>query len=174
MAANELQMTPALARNLVQEAVTAAPEECCGLLIGKGTTVFQSKPLTNVAEDPVSGFLAEPKELLHALFRAEEEQLELLAIYHSHPRGDTLPSERDIREANYPEAAQLIVGLGGKEAELAAWRVDGGIVRAVPLRFTDHLEAHPIETEPTRPLLLYLGALITFALTMGLAISALT
>ena len=174
MAANELRMTPALARFLVQEAVTAAPEECCGLLIGKGTAVFQSKPLTNVAEDPRSGFLAEPKELLHALFRAEEEQLELLAIYHSHPRGDALPSERDIREANYPEAAQLIIGLGGKEAELAAWRIHQGTVKAVPLRFTDHLEVHPIENEPTRPLLLYLGALITFALTMGLAISALT
>ena len=167
-------MTPALARKIIQEAVTAAPEECCGLLIGKGTAVFQSKPLTNVAEDPRSGFLAEPKELLHALFRAEEEQQELLAIYHSHPRGDTLPSKRDIREANYPQAAQLIIGLGGEEAELAAWIIDKGTVKAVPLRFTDHLEVHPIEYEPTRPLLLYLGALITFALTMGLAISALT
>ena len=174
MATNELRMTHALARKIIQEAVTVAPEECCGLLIGKGSAVFQSEPLTNVADDPRSEYLAEPKELLHALFRAKEKQLELLAIYHSHPRGDTLPSERDIREANYPQAAQLIIGLGEKEAELAVWKIDQGIVRAVPLRFTDHLERQPTENEPTRPLLLFLGALITFTLTMGLAISALT
>jgi len=35
--------------------------------------------------------------------------LELLGIYHSHPRGDNVPSARDIERAYYPDAAYFII-----------------------------------------------------------------
>ena len=35
--------------------------------------------------------------------------LELLGIYHSHPRGENVPSARDIERAYYPDAAYVIV-----------------------------------------------------------------
>ena len=54
--------------------------------------------------------------------RLRDEQL--LAIYHSHPRAtEPVPSDTDIRLAYYPAAVYLIVGLGGPEPIMRAFRI---------------------------------------------------
>ena len=40
-----------------------------------------------------------------------EAGLELLGIYHSHPRGENCPSPRDIERAYYPDVAYFILSL---------------------------------------------------------------
>ena len=45
-------------------------------------------------------------------------------VYHSHPRSsDPAPSETDVRLAYYPAAVYFIVGLGGEEPCLRAFRI---------------------------------------------------
>ena len=168
-----LRMTRAQAQALAQEARAAAPAECCGLLIGAAGEVHESLSLSNVAARPAVEYEAEPSELLRALLDIEARGLELLALYHSHPAGETLPSARDIREAAYPQAAQLIIGLGGGRTEMAAWRIAGGTVTAQPLLIDEVAGQEIGENERARPWLLAVGALITLALTMGLALTAL-
>ncbi len=41
----------------------------------------------------------------------EDAGLELVAIYHSHPRGPETPSPSDIAHAFYPDSVYLIVSL---------------------------------------------------------------
>ncbi len=45
----------------------------------------------------------------------EDAGLELLAIYHSHPRGPATPSETDVARAFYPEAIYLICDFAGPD-----------------------------------------------------------
>lgn len=83
------------------------PLEACGLLGGLHDAVHEVVPVINTAQSPVR-FRMDPSEQIKALFGFEERELELVAIYHSHPGGPSGPSATDIREAAYPEAYQLI------------------------------------------------------------------
>lgn len=174
MTARELRMSRTQAKALMQEAVDAAPAECCGLLLGVGGSVCRSIALTNVAALPEVEYLADPEELYGALRVADEHRWDVLAIYHSHPQGNTIPSERDMQEAHYPQAIQLIIATRGQAAEWAAWRMDQGVVRSVPLRISESVAVSVADEMTSRPWLQILGGLITFSLSMGLALAALT
>ena len=84
------------------------PEEACGILAGRNETVKAVRLITNQAHSPVR-FYMEPVELLHALEWIEQQQYELIAIFHSHPNGPEFPSPTDIREFNYPGTAVIIL-----------------------------------------------------------------
>ena len=101
------------------------PAECCGLIGGddsrKTKTIYR---LRNVAVNPLTSYEVAPEELFAAQKTMRERGEELLAIYHSHPRAtDPTPSETDVRLAYYPAAVYLIVGLGGAEPRLRAFRI---------------------------------------------------
>ena len=49
--------------------------------------------------------------MVQTLLEMEHKGESLLGIYHSHPHGAAAPSETDIAQAAYPEAAQVIVSL---------------------------------------------------------------
>ena len=92
----------------MRTACTAAlPDEGCGLVFGHGQRVERVVPIRNALHSAVR-FRLEPQAQLAAMQEAEEQGLELLAIYHSHPRGPDHPSATDIEEAAYPQAAYLI------------------------------------------------------------------
>jgi proteasome lid subunit RPN8/RPN11 len=66
--------------------------------------------------------------------RERDEQL--LAIYHSHPRSDDPePSNTDVRLAYYPTAVYFIVGLGGDEPLLRAFRISESEGRWEPAKY---------------------------------------
>lgn len=67
-------------------------------------------PLTNQWQDG-RRFLADSTELIALLRQLREEGRELVAIYHSHPQGDTTPSSTDLQQAYYPDALYLIISL---------------------------------------------------------------
>jgi proteasome lid subunit RPN8/RPN11 len=82
--------------------------ECCGLLAGRDgiiTHVFAAKNELRSATQ----FSIAPRELFQILRALREQKLEHLGIYHSHPRGDNVPSSRDLAEANYPGIAYFIL-----------------------------------------------------------------
>ena len=87
------------------------PEEACGLLAGckdgdYAKTIFVI-PTTNILHSPVR-YRIDPLEQLKAFQRIDDSQLDLMAIYHSHPTGPVVPSGVDVEEAYYPEAVYLI------------------------------------------------------------------
>ena len=110
---------------LVDHALEAAPAECCGLLGGTGAAKVDSiYKLRNVTTNPETGYEAAPEDLFAAQRQMRDRGEELLAIYHSHPRASNpSPSETDVRLAYYPDATYLIVGLGGPEPVVKAFRI---------------------------------------------------
>jgi proteasome lid subunit RPN8/RPN11 len=89
------------------DVIARAPEEACGLVAGIGHRSYQVFKISNILHSPTL-FRLDPQQQLEALLMIEENNLELLAIYHSHPGGPFHPSDTDISEAAYPDAVNLI------------------------------------------------------------------
>jgi proteasome lid subunit RPN8/RPN11 len=81
------------------------------LLAGRDQYVTHVLPATNVAENPVVGYLMDPEDQLRHFQMIEEEALDLLGIYHSHPATGAYPSPTDLSMAYYPEAVYAIISL---------------------------------------------------------------
>jgi proteasome lid subunit RPN8/RPN11 len=117
----------ALVGGICAHARASAPEECCGLVGGRGGRALALYPLRNVAASPDTSYEAAPQELFAAQREMRGRGEELVAIYHSHPRSpEPVPSETDVRLAFYPEAVYFIVGLAGGECVLRAFRLFEG------------------------------------------------
>ena len=125
------------AHEIISHARDAAPEECCGLIgganDGQACTVYR---LRNAAADPLTTYEAAPEDLFAAQRSMRERGEQLLAIYHSHPRADTpTPSATDVRLAYYPSAVYFIVGLGGEQPDLRAFRISESERRWEPAEY---------------------------------------
>lgn len=109
---------------IFEHARESAPRECCGLIGGADGNAQTIYRMRNTASDPLVTYEAAPEDLFAAQRVMRERGELLLAIYHSHPRSaDPKPSATDVRLAYYPSAVYFIVGLGGEEPSLGAFRI---------------------------------------------------
>lgn len=114
------------------------PLEGCGLLAGRGDTVERVVAVTNAAHS-ASRFRLEPSEQLRAFQEIEDEGLDLLGIFHSHPadRKDgtaalEAPSETDVREAAYPVVHVIWSQRSGVWQARGFW-IEASRIQDVPL-----------------------------------------
>lgn len=108
-----------------------APLEACGLLGGKAGVVELVLPVKNAAASRVR-FQMEPRAQLRALEQIEAEGLELLAIFHSHPKGPSVPSPTDLAEAVYP-VVNIIWSKAGRRWQARAFWIEDNHAAEVPL-----------------------------------------
>jgi len=107
-----LTMTEELQEQLLSHARDSLPCEAVGLLGGTADgQVMLVMPLPNIASG-TRAFWADPFAQFSALRRLRSENLQLLAIYHSHPNGGIDPSADDVAYAKQWPCAHLIVALG--------------------------------------------------------------
>jgi proteasome lid subunit RPN8/RPN11 len=89
----------------------------------KTALVVRRYPLTNQAGSPTE-YLSDPGSLFAAHRDMRRLGLEVLAIYHSHPTSEPIPSRKDIERNNYgAEVVHLIISLSGAEPRIGAWRL---------------------------------------------------
>jgi proteasome lid subunit RPN8/RPN11 len=117
---------------IVHHARTSAPAECCGILIGEGDDVAEAAAARNIASDPVTRFLIDPKSHFDALRAARQRGLDIVGFYHSHPRSVARPSATDVAEASYPDHLFLIVGLTAEPPEIGLYRFAQGNFLPIP------------------------------------------
>jgi proteasome lid subunit RPN8/RPN11 len=103
-----LRLPSALLEALYREVEAALPAECVGFLYGQANTVSRYVPLRNIAATPHTRFFAEPAAMLRAHLGADALGETLLAVYHSHPRGEARLSEHD-RASAQPGLVQLVL-----------------------------------------------------------------
>ncbi|MBF0400978.1 MAG: M67 family metallopeptidase [Magnetococcales bacterium] len=122
---------------MLSHAQRSLPAECVGVLSGQGQTITGWHPLTNQWQDG-RRFLADSTELIALLRQLRTEGQQLLAIYHSHPQGDTTPSPTDLQQAYYPDALYLIISLQTQgRLEMNGYRIRDGQATLQALTIVD-------------------------------------
>ena len=99
------------------------PEEACGLLGGIKNRSEVVIKVPNQLHSPVRFFM-NPVELFEALTYLEQNQLELMGVYHSHPTGPATPSQTDLNEFYYPDTKMLIWSFENKLWQLKAFIIE--------------------------------------------------
>ena len=114
---NLLIPTPLL-ELLEKEALTAYPEECCGVLLGR---LRGQEPLrAEVREVAVAAnsatdhrwerYVIDPTFLLGILQEARQRGLDVVGYYHSHPDHGAIPGRFDLESA-WPGVGYVIVAV---------------------------------------------------------------
>lgn len=114
---------------MYQDALQSFPDECCGFFFGK--EVDQTRTISNILivnnskeGDKRRRFEIAPRDYLGAERFADENGLQLLGVYHSHPNHPAIPSEHD-RVAAQPYFSYIIISIRGNEiADIRSWKLN--------------------------------------------------
>ena len=128
-----------------QQAVSAYPEECCGLLLGMWDSqgdrrwVLELLPMKNawttnvqvLTECSSSSFLLDkrnrywidPKALMEAQRYGRDRGWIILGVYHSHPDYPAVPSERDRQLAWSDYSYPILSVVDGQVVDICSWRL---------------------------------------------------
>jgi [CysO sulfur-carrier protein]-S-L-cysteine hydrolase len=121
---------------LLTDARTHAPNESCGLLSGRNSTVTNFHPTQNASPTPKTNYEIAPPDLFRILREIRNQNLQLLAICHSHPATENIPSFTDIARAYYPEAAYLIVS-AQSQPPIRAFQIRAGQVTELSIEIIE-------------------------------------
>lgn len=96
-----------LYQKMLEDVKLRAPEEACGIVAGRNNLPSHVYVIENELHSQVA-FRMDPQQQVIAFLEMEKQDLEMLAIYHSHPTGPIVPSETDLAEFAYPGVLSLI------------------------------------------------------------------
>jgi proteasome lid subunit RPN8/RPN11 len=120
---------------LKQEAEKVHPVEACALLFGKlsqNETVVEKVELAPNELQSTVRFEIDPEKVAAAITEAEEEGLEFIGLFHSHP-APAAPSPIDLKFMKlWGDALWLI--LSSIDGNLAAYQLSDGTVKEVTIR----------------------------------------
>ena len=131
-----LVATAAVRDAMIRHARRDRPLECCGLLLGSRRRVSHAVAMPNL-EVSVSRYRIDDAAHIEMrrIVRRIAPPLSIVGVYHSHPAGDAAPSDRDVREAMYPDWVYMIVGLAPRRPVVRAFRIRDGRVRTLAVRW---------------------------------------
>lgn len=112
---------------MIEDAIGAFPDECCGFFFGKETpendrlitdllVVRNSNP-----GDKTRRFEISPLDYMKAEQYALDRGLLLFGVYHSHPNHPAIPSEHDRKSAQPWFSYVIISIMNGAFAHLRSW-----------------------------------------------------
>jgi len=111
---------------LIKHAKAELPNEACGLIAGKDNIAEIIYLMLNTDESRESYFM-DPAEQLRVMKEIRNNNLEMIAIYHSHPETRAYPSEHDVRLALYPDVSYIIISLQDENnPEIKSFRIIDG------------------------------------------------
>jgi len=136
----ELTISAELAVKIRAHGVETYPHECCGALLGRDAgfsyhhesrdrrqparEVLALFPLVNRRDDsPRNRFSVTAEDVLAADKNAQQQGLEVIGWYHSHPDHPARPSQYDQDHA-WPWYSYVIVSVhGGTPEDMTSWRL---------------------------------------------------
>lgn len=115
---------------MIEDAIGSFPDECCGFFYGsedaRGNRAITHVLVVNNAKegDKRRRFEISPKDYLKAERFADENSLQLLGVYHSHPNHPAIPSETDRLSAQ-PYFSYIIISVYNTEVkDIRSWRLN--------------------------------------------------
>jgi [CysO sulfur-carrier protein]-S-L-cysteine hydrolase len=140
-----VRLPAAIRDEIVAHALTEAPNEGCGIIVGdrpaaEGGAAGRWVPVRNALSSPAR-YSIDPDDLLRLTVETDDADEVFWAIVHSHVASPARPSPTDVRESHYPDALYIVVSLAPSEADpeaggpgLRAWRIVDGAVHEVALQ----------------------------------------
>jgi proteasome lid subunit RPN8/RPN11 len=130
----QLVVPRAIYDQMIAQARSELPNECCGLLGGAihhspptphasllpVGRVERHFPLVNSAASPTE-YLSDPRSMFEAVRDMRRLGIDILAVYHSHPISAPVPSRTDLERSYSPEVVNLIISLKDGEPLIRAW-----------------------------------------------------
>jgi proteasome lid subunit RPN8/RPN11 len=129
MRGDSMRIAASVVGAIVEHARQEAPNECCGLLVGRTGTIERAVATRNAAASR-SKYLVDPSEHFALIRELRGTGHDIVGAYHSHPASAALPSPTDIAEAWNAEFLYLIVSLENEaRPDVRAFRIaEGGYV----------------------------------------------
>ena len=117
------------------------PDECCGVILGPVGTgkAARLKPMINAAHSPTF-YEFDSRDLLSLYREIDDNDEELVVIYHSHTETEARPSRTDIAYASEPEAHYVLVSTREEIApaiEFRSFRIIDGVVSEEEVSITE-------------------------------------
>ena len=84
---------------LFEHSLLEDPNECCGLLLGNDEIVIEIRNLNNVHDTPMTRYEIDNKDLMKAQKYCDNNNMDILGVYHSHTHSQAYPSPTDIEKA---------------------------------------------------------------------------
>jgi proteasome lid subunit RPN8/RPN11 len=118
------------------------PDEACGVIAGPEGSDQTARliPMTNADRSPTF-FRFDPAEQLALYREMDDNDEEIVVVYHSHTSTEAYPSRTDISYAAEPQAHYLLVSVAetGAEdgpAEVRSYRILDGVVTEEEIEIT--------------------------------------
>jgi proteasome lid subunit RPN8/RPN11 len=115
---------------MLAQARAEYPNEACGVIIGRNGIAERLKPMFNAAASPTF-YEFDPKDLLSLYREVDDNDEEIVVIYHSHTETEAYPSRTDISYAGEPGAHYVLVSTREEIApatEFRSYRIIDGVV----------------------------------------------
>lgn len=127
-----MKLSRALYDGLVAHARSEAPNECCGIIGVVDGSAVDFYPARNRFKSPLR-FEIHPDDLFRINAQIEERG-QRMALYHSHPKTEGVPSQTDVNLASWwPGVDWIICSLAGGEAVVRGFEIEGSEVKEVEL-----------------------------------------
>ena len=124
-----ITLTELQKQQLVEHAEKFNPNESCALLFGKEendiVTIDEIFLATNIEESPIN-FTISNEELLKGYKIAEEKNLEVVGIFHSHPSSEAIPSQTD-KKFMYSNPVVWVI-YSGESNNFRAYLLDSEVI----------------------------------------------
>lgn len=115
------------------------PLEMCGLIAGRPDSdqadLFYA--CRNTAES-AKLYTLDPKDFMRAERDADDRDLEINGVVHSHTHSEPYPSPTDVELAPDPDWHYVIVSLKRDAPELRSYRIVDGVISEEPVELVDH------------------------------------
>ena len=110
-----LTISRAIVDAILEQSRVEYPDECCGVILGPvgADTPVRHKPMINAAHSPTF-YEFDPKDLLALYREVDDNDEEIVVIYHSHTETEAFPSRTDIAYAGEPGAHYVLVSTANR------------------------------------------------------------
>jgi len=127
-----LTISRAIVDAILQQSRAEYPDECCGVILGPVgyDSPIRHKIMVNAAHSPTF-YEFDPKDLLALYREVDDNDEEIVVIYHSHTETEAYPSRTDIAYAGEPGAHYVLVSTREEIApatEFRSYRIIDGVV----------------------------------------------
>ena len=136
-----LTISRAFVDAIIEQSRAEYPDECCGVILGPvgKDNPIRIKPMINAAHSPTF-YEFDPKDLLALYREVDDNDEEIVVIYHSHTETEAFPSRTDIAYAGEPGAHYVLVSSRKEIApaiEFRSYRIIDGVVTEEEVSITD-------------------------------------